>query len=204
MTDLFRHPPRKTRSNPSLAEYLAEPERFPTVRGRPYPNVNPMGAVGQAPDLAAILAQPEDPLGPPMTEPGARDVRTPGMAFGALTLPSAPPMPAPPEPLPERRGLEPMSAPGASGTDLDAEWAAALQRAQQATMREQGYGMQSPAIRAARGMMPAGRPPRTPSPIIAALINSPFGDFVNRHGAPGIARRQAQARAPVPPTRRTR
>lgn len=206
MTDLFR----MARSRrPTLAEYLEDPNRYPTVSGRPYPNANPMGAVGQAPDLAGAFAEQPDPLGPPMVEAGARDVRTPGMAMSALALPqgAAPPMPADPPPLPERRGLEPLSAPEMQTSDgLDEQWAAAMQRAQMASLRDTGFGMQSPAVRAARGMMPAGMPPpREPGPLMSAMLHSPPARFIRQHSDPAFvaphllaADARAATRVPIP------
>lgn len=216
MTDIFR---RRVARRPTLAEYLEAPDDYPTVAGRPYPNVNPMGAVGAPPpDLAALLAEEPDPLGPPLGMPGARDVHVPGVAFGALAMPSAPPEPAP-APAWGPQGIEsrfaPQSAEDAPSTDLDAEWAAALQRAQAATYRESGYGLRSPAVDAAyrQGLRPRPEPPRPPQPgpMMAALINSPMARYIRNHSDPMFVAphlREADARyatrVAIPPARRAR
>jgi len=198
---------RRYRDGPpqSLAEYLDRPEAYPLVSA-PYPSHQPFPPSGGEPlNLAAALAEAPDPLGPPMTMPGANDPRVRAMAFRNAGLPSAPPEQFTPPPQEPMHGLAPMSHPDARGDDLDAEWNAALSRAQRQIARETGFGMESPASRAARMGAPPGRPTaRPPNALIAALQQSPFGEFVNQVGAPGIARRQAQARASIPPMRMAR
>lgn len=186
MTELIRKP---TNRQPSLADYLTDPERYPTVSGRPYPNANPMGAVGQSPDLASLFAAPEEnALGPPSVTPGIHDVHTNGTAFRALALPpgTVPPTPVPPMPLPERRGLEPESAPEApQAGDLDAQWAAALSRARIAGMRDNNFGLQSQAgFWAQRGPRPEAPQPPQPSPVMTALLHNPVARYIRSQSDP--------------------
>jgi hypothetical protein len=194
---------------PSLAQYLDRPEAYPRISA-PYPNYQPFPpSRGEPMDLAAALAEEGDPLGPPSALSNLSDPRLRTTAMSAVAMPqgAAPPQPFAPEPPPERRGLEPAGATAAPGTDLDAIWRESLARAQRSIQRDTGYGMESPASRWARlGPRPGEPPAPAPSPPQALLANlarglqgSPFARFVNERGAPGIARRQAQSRARIPP-----
>lgn len=166
MTEL----PRKRRF-PSLAEYLAEPERFPTVAGRPTVPL-PRGMVGPAPpSLGEILDDPRTYAAPLRSVVERRAA------------------PAPPPQLPDgppRRGFEPPSAPGApQGDDLDAEWSAALSRAREAIALEGNFGLQSQASRWAR-LGPRPEPPRrpAPNPAMTAFMHNPVSRFIRSRSDP--------------------